>query len=276
MKMFGPDGKETAKTALGQQYGSRFDHAVDESDKASKGSGSINAQGRYDPEDGDRIPGRFLPSPKDMFQMDQNGLYRLEIEFQLNGPHKDTNQGGLELLRFPPLEIAVEKPLTAPFFVFSATNQGVYISIIGTKSNGLTGFDDGLQWRVFCESQYSMLHSLDLPSGFKMNLTGPDGKEVPKIGPGKTIGVNFEAVKTMEKLPPGAIASELNFTSGIGDIVGANPLQRIEDCFAMDKPGIYTLELQIQLFRNKYSAAGEPGPEELLRFPPMTIKLNRP
>ena len=227
-------------------------------------------------------------------------MYTLELEFQISGPHKDTNQPGHELLRFPPMKIKVEKPVTAKFSVLSATNQGIYLSVIGTKSNGLAGFDDGLQWRVFCENQHCMLYGPDPAHGFKLNLHGPDGKEVPKTDFGQTIGINFDAVKTggklisgyantdasflvnadavaaPGKLPPGMVLTDLNFMSGVSDIVPARPLPLIKDCFAMDQPGIYTLELQIQLLRVSYETPVAPGPQELLRFPPITIKMNRP
>jgi hypothetical protein len=207
--------------------------------------------------------------------MDQIGIYILELEFQISGPHKDTNQPGLELLRFPPMKIKVEKPVTAPFFAYSATNQGVYISIIGTRSNSLAGFDDGLQWRAFCENQHSVLESPDV-SGFKMKLQDPDGKDVAPTALGRTIGVNFDAMQTSDRMPPGTKFARLDFSSGVYNIVPARPLPILKECFAMEKPGLYTLEVQMQLLRIKYDTTNGAAAPELLRFPPMSIEVNRP
>ena len=276
LTMLSPNGEETSRTQLGTQYGSRFDQmAIDPSDRSGRGMGSMEVGIIYYPGIDD-FSGQTFPSPKDLFEMDQVGMYTMELEFQVFGPHKDAKQPGLEILRFPPMRIKLEKPITAPFFLLSATNQGVHLAISGTKAKGSAGFDDGLLWRAYCENQHSVLHSLDLSTGFKMKLLGPDSKEVTKTALGQTIGGNFEAVKTMDRLPSGTILSDLDFRSGLADIVPAKPLPRLRDCFAMDRPGIYTLELQMQLFRITYKTAGEPEPEELLRFPPMTIKVNRP
>ena len=192
---------------------------------------------------------------------------------------RNTNETLMQVVRIPPVRIKVEKPSPAPFFfVFSATNQGVHICIFGTKTNGPAGFDDGLSWRVYCENQHSILRSLVLTSAFKMKLTGPDGKEVPRTDLGQIIGVNFDGVKTSNELSPGnwRTGSELDFRSGVPGIAPTRPLPLLKDCFAMDKPGIYTLELQAQFYRVNYDKPSKPETEELLRFPPMTIKVNRP
>jgi len=236
----------------------------------------IEAQGRYGADVGDEFSGQYLFKPQDVFQMDQCGIYTMELEFQISGPHNNTNEPGFEALRFPPMKIKVEKPLSAPFFVFSTTNKGTYLSIIGSKSNGLAGFDDGLQWRAFCENQHSLLESPDLSSGFKMNLQDPDGKEVPRTALGRTIGPDFDSLQSLGKLPPGTKLTRLDFRNGIYNIVPAQPLPLLKECFTMDKPGIYTLEFQMQLFRISYKDNGEHDPEELIRFPPMTIKVNLP
>ena len=275
IRMFGPDGTEIAKTEAGQQIGVKFNDILSHPDGRSKGEQGYPTVPYYDRRD-EMFGGPLLPAPQDWFQMERPGIYILELEMQVLRRPRNTNETLMQIVRIPQVRIKVEKPLTAPFSIFSVTNQGVCISIIGTKTNGLGGFDDALQWRVFCENQHSLLHSLDLSCGFKMNLRGPDGKEVPKTALGQTIGSKFDEVQTVGKLPSGTILSDLDFRSGLADIVPAKPLPRLRDCFAMDRPGIYTLELQIQLFRITYKTAGEPEPEQLLRFPPMTIKVNRP
>jgi hypothetical protein len=121
-----------------------------------------------------------------------------------------------------------------------------------------------------------MLNALDLSSAFKLKLHAPDGKEVPKTALGQTIGVNFDAVRTFGKLPPGTKLTYLDIMSGMPFHVPEQPFPVLKDCFAMDRPGIYTLELQMQLFRIIDKPPYGPEPEELLRFPPMILKVNRP
>lgn len=276
VKLLDPDGKESPKTALGKKYGSKFDGVRTYEDVISGTSmGGMDAREKY-VERGRGFSGGNLPAPRDLFQMEKTGIYTLQIEMlvfriiETTATHWDR-----ALLRFPPMKIKVEKPLTAPFFAFSATNHGVCLSIIGTKSNGLAGFDDGLRWRPTGEDNI-MLNALDLSSAFKLKLHGPDGKEVPKTALGQTIGVNFDAVRTFGRLPPGIKLTYLDIMPGMPFHVPEQPFPVLKDCFAMEKPGVYTLELQMQLFRIIDKPPYGPEPEELLRFPPMILKVNRP
>jgi hypothetical protein len=276
VRMYGPDGREALKTGLGSLFGSKFD-LVKSYEDVIVGShmGGIAARQKYI-ELGRGYAGGNIPAPDDLFLMEKTGLYSLEIEMLMFRIMKTTpTHWDRQLLRFPAIEIKVEKPVTAPFFAFSATNQGIYICFRGTKTNGLVGFDDDLKWRPIADDDV-MLHSLDLSYGFKMNLRGPDGKAVPKKGPGETIGAHFDSVKTMKDLPTGIKLTYLGIMGGRPLHVREQPFPVLKDCFAIDKPGIYTLELQMQLFRIIEKQPYGPEPEELVRFPPMTITVNEP
>ena len=172
----------------------------------------IEAQGPYDEETG--TSSWTIPIPPQRFV--SNGPNR-HLHFGIGIPYswssKDANQPGLELLRFPPMKIKVEKPVTAPFFAYSDTNQGVYISLIGTRSNSLVwGFDDGLQWRAFCENQHSVLESPDLSSGVQNEIARPGwqgGSAQPRLA-GRS-GSDFDAMQTSDKMPPGTQGGSIGF-----------------------------------------------------------------
>jgi hypothetical protein len=121
-----------------------------------------------------------------------------------------------------------------------------------------------------------VLESPDLSAGFKMKLQDPEGNEVAPTALGRTIGANFDAVRTSDRLPQGTKVTRLDFSSGVYNIVPARALPVLKDCFAMEKPGLYTLEFQTQLFRINHDTTNRAEAPELLRFPPMSIKVNRP
>jgi len=276
VKMLDPNGRETPRTSAGKECGSKFDAVRTLEDVVSGTTmGRIDARHKY-VERGRGFSGGTLPAPEELFLMEKPGIYSLYIEMQMFRNIK-TNQSywDTQLIKFPSVEIKVEKPPTAQFFVFSATNHGVCLEIMGTKSNSVDGFDDNLRWRPVADDNM-MLHGLDLAYGFKMNLRGPDGKAIAKKGLGETIGSRFDSVKTFRDLPKGTQLTYLNIVPDMPLNTPEQPFPVLNDCFAMDKRGIYTMELQMQLFRIIDKEPYGPEPEEVLRFPPMKIKVNRP
>jgi hypothetical protein len=116
VKMFDASGKEIPRTKLGQDFGSKFDQVRSYEDLIqtehggyhSGHMGSIMAQGTYDAADG--VSGPLLPAAKDLFQIDDPGVYTLEIQMQMFQIHKNTNQWTRKLIRFSPIKINVQKP----------------------------------------------------------------------------------------------------------------------------------------------------------------------
>jgi hypothetical protein len=106
VSMIGPAGRPVAKTLLGKKLGSKFDELCAD-DPPRQGSGVL-AWGPYRDNPG-LGGGRILPRPRDMFRMDKPGIYTLEIEVQLLRKVRRPNQF-LELVRFAPVRIKVEKP----------------------------------------------------------------------------------------------------------------------------------------------------------------------
>ena len=106
IKMTGPDGKEVSKTPLGQKFGSKFDewHKFNDIHPLP---GTTCACGPYK-----GLVSGVLPSPKELFIMEDAGIYTLEVQMQMFrfGARPDTNATSHNPIQFSPVEIKVEKP----------------------------------------------------------------------------------------------------------------------------------------------------------------------
>jgi ribosomal protein L31 len=271
-------GKEVPKTSEGLEWGSDIKHFPLKPTRSNHDRmASWLARGSHTNGTAVLMNGPSLPSPNDLFVMNEGGLYYLTMEVHLMKQHVIPGGWTWDHIAIPAVTIKVERPLTAPFFVFSATNHGIYFAISGTKTKKAIAFDGNLNWHpYFTGTESFMLHTLDVSAGLKLRLWGPDGREISKTALGQTIGTNFDGVRTGENLPPGTEIAVLYFWSGEPAIVPAQPLPSVSDCFAMDKPGVYTLELQMQFLKVIGKTFLEPEHDELVRFPPMSIKVNRP
>jgi len=160
----------------------------------------------------------------------------------------------------------------------SETNNGIFIAISGgvIGTNGAVPFDKRLGWLPFCATNTSgALIELLYPNaryGMKIKMIGSDGNEVSKTDLGKIYGLKWNQLHSYKD-------SRLNNVSAGGSYqpeFGGPFLPAPNELFAMDKPGIYTLEIQMQMFRH----TGSPDPEEeyhnLIRFSPVKIKVEKP
>jgi len=277
-RMTDASGKEVPKTAEGLEWGSDIKNFPLKPTRSKHDRMfSWLARGSHTNGAASFMNGPVLPSPEDLFFMGQSGVYHLTMDVHLMKQHLIPGGWTWDHLAIPTLTIKVAKPLTSTFYMYSATNDGIYFCIYGTKTTGLAALNDGLTWHpFFSEVQNMRIHTLDFSAGLKWRLWSPDGKEASKTDLGRTIGSNFDAVRSLDKLPPGTKVASLDFRSGLLGMVPAQPLPLLEDCFMTEKPGTYTLELQMQFFKVVGKTLLEPEHDELLRFPPMTIKVNRP
>jgi hypothetical protein len=117
IRMWGGDGQDVPKTALGKSFGSKWD-SFEDSLIERKGlrlgyynlrRASIFAWGPFTNNPG-LGGGKVLPTPKDLFQMEKPGVYTLEIQMQMLRVNKGTNQLTRQLIRFAPVRVRVEKP----------------------------------------------------------------------------------------------------------------------------------------------------------------------
>lgn len=106
INMTSRDGKEVSKTFLGRRYGSKFEklHVLD-----VPHVGILLAEGSYEQNNGQGMAKSF-PSPQELFEMKEPGIYTMEIQMQMFLVHKNTNAWTRELIRFSPIKIHVEKP----------------------------------------------------------------------------------------------------------------------------------------------------------------------
>ena len=168
---------------------------------------------------------------------------------------------------------------------FSETNNGVYLAISGSSTNALVMYDDSLAWRPFCESVdgQSEFNYPDRSYFIKLTMLNALGEKVQKTELGKGFGVKFDQLHSYQDIvhPPDAGYSSPH----IGSIVAQGPydvsapvsgplLPAPRDLFQIETPGIYTLQIQMQMFlihktTNQWT-------RELIRFSPISIRVERP
>jgi hypothetical protein len=104
IKMTGPDGKEVEKTPLGQSFGSKFDQWHKYNDTRV---GETCACGPYQ-----GFLGGVLPSAKELFVMQEPGIYTLDVQMQMFrvGARPNTNAASRNPIRFSAVKIKVVKP----------------------------------------------------------------------------------------------------------------------------------------------------------------------
>ena len=113
IKMTGPDNQEVPKTNVGKILGSKWDKLHDRSN--SKSWFSVLVGNGYNSNIGAN-GGRLLLAPNDYFDIEQSGIYTLEIQMQMlrYTGSTDPNEQYRNLIRFSPIRIKVEKPPSAP------------------------------------------------------------------------------------------------------------------------------------------------------------------
>jgi hypothetical protein len=107
----GSDGRAVPKTQLGSTFGAKWGGIFTQSFSRLT---PILAQGHYDARGGG-FSGSFLPSPKDLFEIERPGIYTMEIKMQMfrNVLPRDPETLRTNLLVFMGIKIKVEKPAEA-------------------------------------------------------------------------------------------------------------------------------------------------------------------
>lgn len=116
---------------------------------------------------------------------------------------------------------------------------------------------------------------VDPAYGVKIRMLGPSGKEVKKTWEGNQYGAKWDKLHSYKDTKLGSICAWGSFEENQGGANGRRllPPQRL---FSMDQPGIYTMEIQIQLFRYAATKDPEEWSRNLLRFSPIRIKVEKP
>lgn len=168
---------------------------------------------------------------------------------------------------------------------FSETNNGIYLAISGSSTNEPVAFDDHLVWHPFYNTNAGEieLNYPDRSYGIKVKMLDAFGKEIPRTKLGQDFGSKFDEVRSYEALIQienggyhnghmGSIVAQ--GTYDVADGVSGPLLPAAKDLFQIDKPGIYTLEIQMQMFQIHKNT--NQWTRELIRFSPIKIKIEKP
>jgi hypothetical protein len=169
--------------------------------------------------------------------------------------------------------------------ILSETNSGIYIGISGTRTNTPLQFNDRLVWRPFCNTGMVSLNYPDPNYGIKIKMFGPDGNEVTKTKLGESFGLNFDQVHSYKDVihtglmgyhssHMGGIEAQGRYDERDGPLLSGPLLPAPKELFQIEKPGIYTLEIQMQMFRVIKST--NQWTRELIQFSPIKIRVEKP
>ena len=172
--------------------------------------------------------------------------------------------------------------LTAAFSAgFSDLTNGIYVTVVGWRhgdpiTNEPIRFDDKLVWMPFCNTgKVAVWFPPDAAYGVKIRMRGPDGKPTKKTRLGERFGSKWDKLHSYKdaKLQPGYAWGSYKENPGLG---GGSILAAPQELFQLKEPGIYTMEIEIQLFRYVRSKNTEEWDKNLLRFSPIRIRVEKP
>jgi hypothetical protein len=154
----------------------------------------------------------------------------------------------------------------------SETNQGVYLAIGGDRStNDPIRFDERLAYYPFCNTGDVLLAEAPFEYGARIRMVGPDGQEVPKTPLGQTFGSRFDQLHNYRDARLGSICACGPYTGLLGSV-----LPSAKELFVMKAPGIYTLEIQMQMFRSGSPPDTNAATRNPIQFSPVRIKIQKP
>jgi hypothetical protein len=174
----------------------------------------------------------------------------------------------------------------------SETNSGLYFSVDGSshytrpKVDARIQSNDLLVWGLFCTTGHVRAwYPAREAYWLRLAMKGPDAKWVPKTARGARYGGKFDDIAKYEVirrgLGPHLGAVLFHEEAGpplpepdIPPLVGSSTLlPRPEELFSMAQPGIYTMYIQMQLWRSVSEPPASTWP--LVRFRPMAVKIER-
>ena len=161
---------------------------------------------------------------------------------------------------------------------FSMPTNGVYLAITSWRetwpnTNAPVHFDERLVWLAFCKGGRAELWFPIDPTYFlKLRMYDPQGKEVPRTALGKSYGSKFDLLRSYKttRLQPTRPEGSYEENRGQG---GGGFLPPPKDLFKMRKEGIYTMEIEMQMFRYVASTSVDDWSRNLIRFSPIKIKV---
>ncbi len=156
---------------------------------------------------------------------------------------------------------------------FSETNNGIYLVVGGSVSatNEPIRFDERLAYMPFCTNGDVPLSCSGPAYCVKIKMFARDGKEVPKTSLGQSYGSKFDQLHSYKDAHLGGICACGPYQGMLGELLA--PPNKL---FLMEKPGVYTLEIQMQMFRHTPSLDTNEWARNLIRFSPIKIKVEKP
>lgn len=110
----------------------------------------------------------------------------------------------------------------------------------------------------------------------RIKMTDSAGNEVSKTGLGKQFGSKFDSLRLITDSKVGTAIAQGSYKdnpNGEGETI---ILRKPDEFFQMDKLGIYTLEIQMQMFRYVPSYDPVERSKTLFRFSLVKIKVEKP
>ncbi len=153
----------------------------------------------------------------------------------------------------------------------SETNQGIYLAVGGGRStNEPIRFDEKLGYMPFCNTGDVMLAEASPVYSTRIKLISPGGREVAKTPLGQSFGSKFDQWHKYNDTRVGercACGPYKGLVSGV--------LPSPKELFIMEDPGIYTLEVQMQMFRVGARPDTNAASHNPIRFSPVKIKVEK-
>lgn len=163
----------------------------------------------------------------------------------------------------------------------SNTNGSIYLAVAAiTPAGGFVStepipFDAHLIWGAFMDSGKVEVNYPAPAYGIKVRMIGADGKEVAKTALGRSYGANWDKLHSFKDGRLGSTDAWGPFDLRGGGFSG-RPLPAPKELFQMQLPGVYTMEIQMQIFRHTGSTNPAVWYTNLMRFSPVRITVQKP
>ncbi len=161
----------------------------------------------------------------------------------------------------------------------SAPTNGIYLAVVGNADRGPTAgetvaAEQRLIWMPFCDAGHVVLwYPLDPAYLVKLRMFDDRGREARRTALGARYGSKFDQLRGYKTTRLQPIRAWGPFTQNPG-LGGGHPLPAPDQLFKL-KEGIYTLEIQMQMFRHVASTNVNDWSTNLLRFPPVKIRVEK-
>ncbi len=166
--------------------------------------------------------------------------------------------------------------------IFSAPTNGIYVAVTEWMGGDRPGTNEPFQfnhkfdWAAYCNTgKVSIWYPIDPAYGLKVKLLAQDGKEVTKTALGDAFGSNWARLHDYKSTRLQPIEAWGSFESNQGESSGGI-LPSPRELFQIQEPGIYTMEIEIQMFRYVRTKDTDEWYRNLLRFSPIKIKVEKP